>query len=107
MRRDLNMRKGKMVAQGGHAVALSLMRADRRVLSAWLETGMKKICVGVDDEKGLRELVELARTIGVPAQLVVDAGHTEFHGVPTATCAAIGPAPSDAVDRITGKLVLL
>ncbi|MCA9071910.1 MAG: hypothetical protein KDA84_23440, partial [Planctomycetaceae bacterium] len=32
---------------------------------------------------------------------------TEFHGVPTPTCLAIGPAGADKIDEITGKLQLL
>jgi PTH2 family peptidyl-tRNA hydrolase len=39
--------------------------------------------------------------------LIVDAGTTEFHGVPTKTCCAVGPAWADAVDAITGGLPLL
>jgi len=35
-----------------------------------------------------------------------DVGHTEFKQ-PTYTCCAIGPAKADAIDEITGKLVLL
>ena len=40
-------------------------------------------------------------------KLITDAGHTEFHGVPTRTCLAIGPAWSDEIDAITGGLQLL
>ena len=34
--------------------------------------------------------------------LVVDAGHTEFHGVPTKTTVAIGPARAEDIDVVTG-----
>jgi PTH2 family peptidyl-tRNA hydrolase len=37
----------------------------------------------------------------------VDAGLTEFNGVPTKTCIAIGPNWSDEIDEITGHLKLL
>ncbi len=48
-----------------------------------------------DDEKGL------------VCSLIIDAGLTEFGGVPTRTCIAIGPNWSDEIDEITGHLKLL
>lgn len=76
-------------------------------LAAWLGGRFTKICVSVDSEAELDAVVDRARAAGVPCALVVDAGHTEFHGVPTKTCCAVGPAWSDAVDAITGGLPLL
>jgi PTH2 family peptidyl-tRNA hydrolase len=61
----------------------------------------------VDSEPELDAIVEHARAAGVRCALIVDAGLTEFRGVPTKTCCAIGPAWSDAVDAITGDLPLL
>lgn len=125
MRKDLGMRKGKMIAQGAHASLKVLLDAgaidqgetggqDLRftlpldaALAAWLGGRFTKICVSVDSEAELDAVVERARAAGVPCALVVDAGHTEFHGVPTKTCCAVGPAWSDAVDAITGGLPLL
>ncbi|MBK7398941.1 MAG: peptidyl-tRNA hydrolase [Myxococcales bacterium] len=55
------------------------------------------------------ELVEVftrARAAGLPAHLIRDAGRTEFGGVPTLTCCAIGPADAAAIDAITGNLTL-
>ncbi|WP_422930016.1 aminoacyl-tRNA hydrolase [Singulisphaera sp. PoT] len=114
MRRDLNMRRGKEIAQGAHAamiwLALRIRRpgyvfteAERR----WLEGGFTKICVKAESEAELLQLVEKARAAGVEAQLCVDAGRTEFHGVPTPTCCAIGPDFPDKIDAITGHLKLL
>jgi PTH2 family peptidyl-tRNA hydrolase len=128
MRKDLGMRKGKMIAQGAHASLKVLLdagaieRSERgsrdeagarftfpldAALTAWLGGRFTKICVSVDSEAELDAVVERARAAGVPCALVVDAGHTEFHGVPTKTCCAVGPAWSDAVDAITGGLPLL
>lgn len=109
MRTDLNMRKGKMVAQGGHAACMpfivySLKEQD---LAEWVETGMKKICVGVDSEEGLVLLVDKAKDKGVPFFPVYDSGLTEFNGKTTLTCAAFGPAIDDDIDEITGELKLL
>jgi PTH2 family peptidyl-tRNA hydrolase len=125
MRKDLGMRKGKMIAQGAHASLKVLLDAGAiergdtggpaprftlpldPALAAWLGGRFTKICVSVDSEAELDAVVERARAAGVPCALVVDAGHTEFHGVPTKTCCAVGPAWSDAVDAITGGLPLL
>jgi len=120
MRKDLGMRKGKMIAQGAHASLKVLIDAgdpDPRgtvftipldeALAAWLGGRFTKVCVSVDSEAALDAIVERARAAGLPCALVVDAGHTEFHGVPTKTCCAVGPAWSDAIDAITGELPLL
>jgi PTH2 family peptidyl-tRNA hydrolase len=120
MRKDLGMRKGKMIAQGAHAslkVVLDAGSADPHgaaftirldpALAAWLGGRFTKVCVSVDSEAALEAIVARARAAGVPCALIVDAGHTEFHGVPTKTCCAVGPAWADAVDAITGELPLL
>ena len=118
MRKDLGMRKGKMIAQGAHASLKVLL--DGAALTdatctitlwpaaaAWLGGRFTKVCVSVDSEAALDAIVEQARTAGVACALVVDAGATEFHGVPTKTCCAVGPAWTDEVDAITGALPLL
>jgi peptidyl-tRNA hydrolase, PTH2 family len=119
MRKDLNMRKGKMIAQGAHASLKVLLDAATRAdgvltlplgdgaLAAWLGGRFTKVCVSVDSEAALDAVVERARAAGVPVALIVDAGATEFHGVPTRTCCAVGPAWADEVDAITGALPLL
>ncbi len=118
MRKDLNMRKGKMIAQGAHAAMKVLLDAATRTddaltiplagaLAAWLTESFKKVCVSVDSQAALEAVVASARAAGVPCALIVDAGQTEFHGVPTPTCCAVGPAWSDEVDAITGALPLL
>jgi peptidyl-tRNA hydrolase, PTH2 family len=110
MRKDLNMRKGKMVAQGAHASCMAVLGqqvAKSESLKNWLATGMKKVCVSVDSEEELNKIIHQAREKFLPCFVVTDAGHTEFHGVPTRTCCAIGPADSDIIDQITGNLKLL
>lgn len=109
MRKDLNMRKGKMVVQGAHASIgaiknMSLM--NRRVVSEWKKEGSTKICVGVESEQELLVLAQSAIIADVPYYVVMDAGRTEFKE-PTITALAIGPAKAEDVDKITGKLTLL
>lgn len=118
MRKDLGMRKGKMIAQGAHASLRVLLERgdaqdDRYVISmtdamkAWLTGRFTKVCVSVDSEAALDAVVARAKAAGVPCALIVDAGQTEFHGVPTKTCCAVGPAWVADVDAITGDLPLL
>lgn len=118
MRKDLNMRKGKMIAQGAHASLAVLVDAGTvengaftlrldPATQAWLTGRFTKVCVSVDSEAALDEVVSRARAAGVPVALITDSGKTEFHGVPTKTCCAVGPAWTDDVDAITGGLPLL
>lgn len=125
-----NMRKlrtGKMIAQGAHAsmkVILDMMDTtvvfrdavyyDKTLpcekaspLDEWINGLFTKVCVGVDTEEELLDLYEKASTFKLPCALITDAGLTEFNGVPTNTCIAIGPAESDKIDAITGHLSLM
>ena len=119
MRKDLNMRKGKLVAQGSHAcMKVFLDRAYHDVngamniplssaMQAWVRGEFKKITVYVNSEAELDELYAKAVSDCIPCAMIVDNGHTEFNGVPTKTCIAIGPEYSTIIDRITGNLPLL
>jgi peptidyl-tRNA hydrolase, PTH2 family len=118
LRKDLNMRKGKMIAQGAHAsmravLALGHREADAWViplddrLAPWLLGRFKKVCVYVTSEGELLALQARAEAAGLINALIQDAGLTEFGGVPTYTAVAIGPDRADRVDAITGTLPLL
>lgn len=114
MRRDLGMRRGKEIAQGAHAsmiwLALRVRQSGYTFSDAerrWLEGAFTKVCVRVDSEEELLGVVARAREAGVMAYLCVDAGKTEFRGVPTPTCCAVGPDDPARVDPITGHLKLL
>jgi len=123
LRKDLNMRKGKMVAQGAHAsmkvffdrimepqglewnneIAIKLTDA----MFKWVSGTFTKVCVGVSSEQELLAVYEAAKSAGLPCSLITDAGKTEFGGVPTKTAVAVGPAECEKVDAITGQLGLL
>lgn len=108
MRADLGMRKGKMIAQGAHAsLAATLGDLNDPRVAEWLAGSFTKICVRVDSERELLGVVEAARAAGVIVAPIVDSGRTEFHGVPTLTCAAIGPDTPEVLEPITGGLRLL
>jgi len=108
MRKDLKMRAGKMVAQGGHAVEGILDDGiPAKVREAWNNSGRKKICVRTDSEKQFFDVIETTKLAGIRHHVVTDSGLTEFGGVPTKTCVAIGPDKSAKIDIITGSLDLL
>lgn len=130
MRKDLNMRKGKMVAQGAHAslkvffdkrasgrIARFLIRLLEKVLKQpvlvfpidmyerqWYLGRFKKICLGIDSELEMIKMYAKAQERGIPCSMIIDSGLTEFGGVPTRTCIAIGPADPAEIDKITGGL---
>ncbi len=116
IRRDLKMRRGKEIAQGAHASMAWLAERVRAAAGgpvtlsaaeeAWITARFTKVCVQVTSEEELRALDARARERGVLCRLIVDSGRTEFGGVPTATCLAVGPAPAAEVDAITGHLSL-
>ena len=119
VRKDLNMRKGKMCAQVAHASMKFLSdndeadRNDELIVklsndeAEWLNGSFKKIVVGVDSEDALNDLIFKAKLDDVQVCEIVDAGLTEFNGVPTLTCAAFGPCKSELLDKLTGNLKLL
>lgn len=119
VRRDLQMRKGKMAAQVAHASMKFLVdnneseRGDEVIVklspeeAAWLAGPFTKIVVGVDSEDELENLILRAELTDVQVHAIVDAGRTEFNGVPTLTCCAFGPDEASVIDSITGHLKLL
>lgn len=124
MRKDLKMRKGKMVAQGAHAsLAVFFNRRvedhdrilDEDIIAIkvdpvefkWIEGEFTKICVGISGEDELTRIYADALVAHIPCALIRDLGKTEFKGVPTYTCCAIGPAEDGLIDEITGHLKLL
>jgi PTH2 family peptidyl-tRNA hydrolase len=108
-RKDLVLSKGKAVAQGAHASVEALLKAQKEPEScatSWLNEGMKKIVLEVQDEKELVLYFQKAKDLGLPVCLITDAGHTEIPAG-TKTAVGIGPAKNEDIDKITGELKLL
>lgn len=118
IRKDLNMRKGKIAAQASHAslgAILGQMKQDGdklvldlndQRLAPWILGRFKKITVYVNSEQELRDIFEQAKAAGLINSLIEDAGLTEFGGVKTLTAVAVGPDRSDKIDVVTGHLPL-
>jgi len=108
-RSDLQMSKGKIAAQAGHAAVSAAQEAyvrHKKWWESWLHEGQKKVALKVPSEKELSELEDAADDLGLPHALIADRGLTEIPEG-TVTCIGIGPAPVNLIDRLTGKLKLL
>jgi PTH2 family peptidyl-tRNA hydrolase len=131
IRKDLNMRKGKMIAQGSHASMAFLTKgggvycnlgtgipqvdyfmssveeshADE--INHWLRNSFRKICVYVNSEEELETVHQKALDSGLMSHMIVDNGATEFNGVKTKTCCAIGPHFCHKFEGLTDHLPLL
>lgn len=110
VREDLNMSKGKIAAQVGHAVLGAYKESLRRnpaIVNGWENySGQAKIVVTCKSEKELIELMKKADENKIVSYIVRDAGRTEVEPN-TCTCCAIGPNTVSEIDKITGKLSLL
>lgn len=73
----------------------------------WLQNSFKKICVRVNSEEELLSIYKKAQELNLEVHLITDSGLTEFNGIPTNTCLAIGPDLSEKIDLVTGHLELL
>ncbi|MEM4700384.1 MAG: peptidyl-tRNA hydrolase Pth2 [Candidatus Nezhaarchaeales archaeon] len=109
VREDLKMSKGKLAAQAAHAAIMAAEQARNTKAewwSAWFTSSQKKVVLKARDLEELMKVERDARELGLPTAIVIDAGLTELPpGTPTAV--GIGPAPSDLIDMVTGKLRLL
>lgn len=135
IRKDLKMRRGKEIAQGAHAsMKVFFDRMERQYeiwyewdvvdpepckaprdeykleatkeMVQWKEGAFTKVVCKVQSEEELLDLVKQAEEAGIPHALIEDSGRTEFGGVPTHTCCAIGPDKASVIDKITGNLSL-
>ena len=123
IRKDLNMRKGKLAAQAAHAATAAVLHNLARVLLYklmyklgvkssnplfhWVNDSFTKICVSVNSEAELDTIYNLAKERGISAYMIVDKGVTEFNNVPTKTCLSIGPAYNAAFIGVTSYLPLM
>lgn len=124
IRKDLNMRKGKIAAQAAHAslgrftqyaeFTIDPFTKKRSMIipiteedSIWLENSFTKICVYVNSEDELLDLDKKVKERNIPCYLIQDNGVTEFNGIKTYTSLSIGPWWSNELNELTGNLPLL
>lgn len=133
MRKDLNMTKGKFVAQGGHGYVANILKMANdgktineqmpeiidgkytltlevevgSTLDQWLRGSYRKIAVCVNSEDELLDIYQKALDKQLSVTLIEDNGLTMFHGVKTKTCLVLGPYYDEDINEITGHLKLL
>lgn len=121
IRKDLNMRKGKIAAQASHASMKAILNEAKPVekdddelviplsheMAEWLSGIFTKICVGVNSESELLDIYNQAVAKNIHCSLIQDCGLTEFNNIPTYTAVAIGPGDPTILNEITGDLKLL
>ena len=125
VRKDLNMRKGKIASQAAHASLGTVLNkikpfeiTDTNIgngnavkysgyfepddpMHLWLNGQFTKITVYVESEQELLDIVNKAEETNINVKLITDNGWTEFKGVPTHTCCALGPDWPDVLDPTT------
>ncbi|GAA5830986.1 hypothetical protein JCM11251_005101 [Rhodosporidiobolus azoricus] len=109
VRSDLNMTKGKIAAQCGHATLAcykSLVRSNPALVQHWERTGQAKIALKCESEEDLQLLQASATSLGLCARSIQDAGRTQVDPG-TTTVLGIGPAPVRVVNQVTSHLRLL
>ena len=108
VRTDLDMGKGKIAAQVGHAFVMGaehVRKSNPEWFSIWWN-GQEKVVLKVVNLKELEEIKQSAIEFDLPWSEITDAGHTQI-APGTTTCISIGPAPEEKIDKITGDLKLL
>lgn len=120
--KKITPRKGKYIAQGAHASlgailnqmirvngkkdTLELILNEGSAIKDWIDNSFTKVCCVVETEEELLIIYNKAKEKGLICSLITDNGRTEFGGVSTITCCAIGPAWSEELEDITDKLEL-
>ncbi len=108
MRTDLQMSKGKIAAQTGHAVIEAFLKTQKQSpenVQEWLSSGAEKVVLKISSEKELLEFFEKLKKL-FPCALIKDAGHTQVESG-TPTCIGIGPVKESEINKFTSKLKLL
>jgi len=118
VRKDLNMRKGKIAAQVSHASMKIFF--DRMVkndkgydcnftdeMEEWKNGAFTKIVLGCDSIDDIYDLQKKANSLNIPNAVIIDNGLTEFGGIPTVTCIALGPHSAEIIENLTSKYSLL
>jgi peptidyl-tRNA hydrolase, PTH2 family len=106
---SLNMGKGKIAAQCGHAAVGAYKRASKQCPNAvrwWERTGCAKIAVKCPSEEELASIYQAARAKDIPLYLVEDAGRTQI-AAGSRTVLGLGPAPKQVFEGVTSHLKLM
>jgi len=104
IRKDLNLKKGKLAVQVAHASILASNKSSLK--EEWEKEGQKKVVLECENLKALVFLYQEALSKGLPSAIVIDAGLTQIPRG-TKTCIGIGPEKEEKIDKITSSLKLV
>lgn len=128
--KDLEISPGKLMAQTAHASVAAILKLGHmdlppteepqalnyvipiacdeqgKALLHWMTKSFPKVTLECKNAVQLKKLYDQAVEAGLPCSYIEDLGRTEFGGVPTPTCVAIGPAPREVINLITKRLRL-
>lgn len=94
----------KVLLDRNQSLDRSKLLVDLAGIEDWIHGPFTKIVLGVNSKEELLAVYEKAKAASLLCALIVDSGQTEFNGVPTETCVAIGPNLREDIDPITGEL---
>lgn len=97
--------KGKYCNQTAHATVMAYETASAVAKLAWMKNNKPVIVLRCPTISELQSLYDAS--IYMPRAIVKDSGRTEFNGIPTVTCIAIGPALASDIDVLTKHLKLM
>jgi peptidyl-tRNA hydrolase, PTH2 family len=106
VRKDLDMRTGKIAGQVGHASVTAYRYATKEIGNKWFGEGQKKIVLKVSTEQELKEISKLAVANDLNVWDIHDFGLTQV-APDTLTCIAIGPDTDEKIDKVIKDLKLL
>ncbi|RME79193.1 MAG: peptidyl-tRNA hydrolase [Methanobacteriota archaeon] len=102
--KELDMGKGKACAQVAHASIQAFLEAKESIRDEWLSQGSKKIVLKATEEE-LLNIYKEARSYGIAASLIRDAGLTQIKPG-SLTAVAVGPAEEGEIDKLVKELKL-
>ena len=106
VRRDLDMRAGKIAVQVGHASVMAYRNDMSGLSETWYKKGQKKIVLKVPDEETLKKIEQCATEHYLDSCRIIDFGLTQI-APNTWTCLAVGPDEDEKIDEITKGYSLL
>ena len=110
VRTDLEMSKGKIIAQTGHAVVDAVLSPSGELktskIQKWRTTGETIVALKVKNEKTLMTIMEIAGRKKVACGYIMDAGYTEV-AAGTITVGFVGPDTEVKINKLTGQLKCL
>ena len=106
---ELEMGKGKVAAQCGHAAVACFKAAlveEPQLVATWERTGQTKVVVRGGGEESLLAVSKAGRQAGMVVAEVRDAGRSQVEAG-SLTVIGLGPANNLLIDKVAGKLKLL